>query len=319
MSFVHEASDFPELLRIVAADRGLSPALVEKDYWVTHSLWALHEAGFDVWFKGGTSLSKGFRLIKRFSEDLDLKVEAGKVATLPPVSSWEKESATAKKERRLYFEAFPTALVVPGAVVSLDEASADAKWRGANVLVTYPGLHIADLPGVMSPSVKLEIGSARVTPFVPTDLTSFVHDRLSSQGLLGEFTDNRCKGVRCVHPLVTLLEKLDALHKKCLGDKAPATFVRHFEDAAHIIAAIHELPGMTDYENVRRLAEDMLANGQIKPLPASTAAELLPEANDRWKAIEEAHKAIGPMFWGERISIADACGKIRDWIAKELS
>jgi len=41
--------------------------MVEKDYWVTHTLWAIHEQGFEVWFKGGTSLWKGFGLIDRFS------------------------------------------------------------------------------------------------------------------------------------------------------------------------------------------------------------------------------------------------------------
>lgn len=68
MSFVHDDPDFPDLLRIVAERRGLGVALVEKDYWVTHTLWALHAQGFEVWFKGGTSLSKGFGLIERFSE-----------------------------------------------------------------------------------------------------------------------------------------------------------------------------------------------------------------------------------------------------------
>lgn len=74
MSFVHDDPDFDDLLQIVSGERGLSRGLVEKDYWVTHSLWALHDAGFEVWFKGGTSLSKGFGLIERFSEDLDLKI-----------------------------------------------------------------------------------------------------------------------------------------------------------------------------------------------------------------------------------------------------
>ena len=43
---------------------------------MTHTLWALRAAGFEIWFKGGTSLSKGFALIERFSEDLDLKNRA---------------------------------------------------------------------------------------------------------------------------------------------------------------------------------------------------------------------------------------------------
>ena len=55
MNFVHEDVEFDELLRIVATKRDLSLALVEKDYWVTHVLWAIHAQGFEVWFKGCTS------------------------------------------------------------------------------------------------------------------------------------------------------------------------------------------------------------------------------------------------------------------------
>lgn len=91
MRFVHDDPDFDGLLQIVADNRELDVALVEKDYWVTHTLWALQAQGFDVWFKGGTSLSKGFGLIERFSEDLDLKLEPGTVTTLRSVTNWKSE------------------------------------------------------------------------------------------------------------------------------------------------------------------------------------------------------------------------------------
>jgi len=77
VNFVHQDPEFPDLLRIVAGARRIPVALVEKDYWVTHTLWALHDLGIECWFKGGTSLSKGFGLIQRFSEDLDLKLGGG--------------------------------------------------------------------------------------------------------------------------------------------------------------------------------------------------------------------------------------------------
>jgi hypothetical protein len=54
-------------------DRGLRPAIIEKDYYVTEALRAIADASGDkVIFKGGTSLSKGWNLIQRFSEDIDL-------------------------------------------------------------------------------------------------------------------------------------------------------------------------------------------------------------------------------------------------------
>ena len=76
MSFVHDDRDFPQLLTLVTEETRIAPALVEKDYWVTHCMWALHQTGLDLWFKGGTSLSKGYGIIERFSEDLDLMVQS---------------------------------------------------------------------------------------------------------------------------------------------------------------------------------------------------------------------------------------------------
>jgi hypothetical protein len=50
MNFVHKDPEWPDLLRIVATAVDRSVALVEKDYWVTHTLWALLHQGFEVWF-----------------------------------------------------------------------------------------------------------------------------------------------------------------------------------------------------------------------------------------------------------------------------
>ena len=49
--------------------------LVEKDYWIMHCLWGLQAQGFQFELKGGTSLSKGFGVIHRFSEDIDIRIE----------------------------------------------------------------------------------------------------------------------------------------------------------------------------------------------------------------------------------------------------
>lgn len=179
MSFVHDDVEFDQLLQIVAAKRGIGVALVEKDYWVTHTLWALHAQGFDVWFKGGTSLSKGFGLVERFSEDLDLKLEPGTVTALRPVKNWKSEGTTATAERKSHFEQLASLLRVPAATVRL-RADSDERYRSANFQVDYPGKHQGSLAAVLRPFVLLEIGSARVTPFVPRDMTSFVHEHLEA-------------------------------------------------------------------------------------------------------------------------------------------
>ena len=67
--------DRRELFHNTAAKIGLHDAIVEKDFWVCLTLdYLFHRSPWkkSVTFKGGTSLSKGYHLISRFSEDIDL-------------------------------------------------------------------------------------------------------------------------------------------------------------------------------------------------------------------------------------------------------
>lgn len=314
MNFLHDDPEFDALLQIVAQARSLGVALVEKDYWVTHTLWALQTQGFEVWFKGGTSLSKGFGLIERFSEDLDLKLEH---ASLPVVTNWKSEGTTATAARRKYFEALARLLQVRGASTRPGETNDDT-FRSANLHVDYVGTHQQTLPAAMRHFVLLEVGNARVTPFVERDMSSFVHDQLANTGQLEAYVDNRPRAVRCVHPLVTLLEKLDALMRRLpRHDVAAATFVRHFEDAANIVLAESRLPPLDGYVDVKALAKDLL-KGQIKRLPTVTDEAFTPLDNTRWSDVLQAHRDIAPMFWGPRRSIAACCELIRSWLSTRL-
>ncbi len=59
--YLHNHPQFTDLIRIVAAERGIDPALVEKDYWIMHCLYGLQRLGLTFQLKGGTSLSKAFK------------------------------------------------------------------------------------------------------------------------------------------------------------------------------------------------------------------------------------------------------------------
>ena len=72
--FCHELDDFPELCRVISGERNILPQLVEKDYWIMHCLYRLEKLGFEFEMKGGTSLSKAWGLLERFSEDIDLRI-----------------------------------------------------------------------------------------------------------------------------------------------------------------------------------------------------------------------------------------------------
>ena len=75
-SFLHERRDFKALVETVAESEKINdPGLVEKDYWIMYAVFGLKQLGLTFELKGGTSLSKGFGIIQRFSEDIDIRIE----------------------------------------------------------------------------------------------------------------------------------------------------------------------------------------------------------------------------------------------------
>ena len=71
-------SDKQAYFEVVAHDLDVMPQLIEKDFWVCwllKILFSLPESGNHLTFKGGTSLSKCYNVIKRFSEDVDVSIE----------------------------------------------------------------------------------------------------------------------------------------------------------------------------------------------------------------------------------------------------
>ena len=128
--FLHERRDFDQLLAVVANDRALDPMLVEKDYWIMHSLWGLQAQGFVFELKGGTSLSKGFGVIHRFSEDIDIRIE-------PPADMDVKTGRNQDKpahidSRRAYYDELSKRIRIPGIdSVERDTFFDDEKMRSA--------------------------------------------------------------------------------------------------------------------------------------------------------------------------------------------
>ncbi len=89
-------NDRLELFRNTAEKMGMNDSIVEKDFWVCFILdYLFHRSPWKdaVTFKGGTSLSKAFRLISRFSEDIDLILD-WRVLGYGPNEPWEKRSNT---------------------------------------------------------------------------------------------------------------------------------------------------------------------------------------------------------------------------------
>ena len=128
--FLHLRSDFNELLAIVAEEHGIDPVLVEKDYWIMHCLWGLQALNFRFELKGGTSLSKGFGVIHRFSEDIDIRIEPPETLLVKVGRNHDKPAHI--DSRRNYYDWLSKNITIPG----IDSVERD-KMRSAGIRLRY--------------------------------------------------------------------------------------------------------------------------------------------------------------------------------------
>ena len=311
LPYLHEDSEFEPLIRIVADKRRLSEGIVEKDYWVTHSLWSLQETGLAISFKGGTSLSKGFGLIQRFSEDVDLTIDRGDRSDLPALGSLRSDTVGATEKRQAFFEALTPIIDIPGATETRLLSPADGRWVSVEYQVRYPKSF--ELPESISPFVRLEPGlRSWKPPVVLRNLTSFLHEHVLEVGLLEQYLDNRPANMNCVHPFVTLVDKLESVVKRYAREElVPEEFIRHYEDLARLIASVNEFPPLNS-ETRQEVIANCLRGREIHP---RDPAFVLDDA-DRRSRMQTAHHDIESMFWGDRVPLEDCCERIAKWLTE---
>ena len=88
---------------VAAAKLNIRPQLIEKDFWVCwilKVLFSLQEIGEHLTFKGGTSLSKCYNVIRRFSEDIDVSIERSFLSSTRVIEP-DKEKSNNENKRRL--------------------------------------------------------------------------------------------------------------------------------------------------------------------------------------------------------------------------
>jgi hypothetical protein len=155
--FLHNHLEFPELIRIVAQQKGIDPALVEKDYWIMHCLYGLQQLGLTFELKGGTSLSKGYQIINRFSEDIDIRIE-------PPaerkVATGRNQTSDAQvKSRKDFYDWRAQTIKIDGIErVERDTAFDDRLFRSGGIRLFYKTS--AKALDALKPGVLLEAGWA---------------------------------------------------------------------------------------------------------------------------------------------------------------
>ncbi|MFN0061901.1 MAG: nucleotidyl transferase AbiEii/AbiGii toxin family protein [Myxococcaceae bacterium] len=235
-----------EALGVAAAASGRPTHLLEKDVWVVWALRTMFESEFGAHlvFKGGTSLSKAYRAIARFSEDIDLTYDIRAIApdlvrpdsaeALPPNKSQERKWTKAIRERLTTWVAELALPVVRGGLNQerlAATASVDSE-RSDVMRIQYE--HAAEGSGYVQPVVILEFG-ARSTgePYTPIPIVCDAAQYLPV--LTFPVSTPRIMKVEG-----TFWEKATAIHVYCLGGKLPGSrFSRHWHDLAELERAGH--------------------------------------------------------------------------------
>jgi hypothetical protein len=296
LEFLHDRKDFGDLLSVVADERSLDPTLVEKDYWIMHCLWGLRAQGFNFELKGGTSLSKGFGVIHRFSEDIDIRIEPPKDMDVKIGRNQDKVAHVAS--RRAFYDWLAAEIKIPGIVqVARDEDFDDEKMRSGGIRLSYAA-RTAPLAGVKD-GILLELGFDDTAPNRPVTISSWAWDTASARGI--SVADNRAVDVPCYAPTHTFVEKLQTISTKYrkLGEAQafPANFLRHYYDV-YCLLQLDEVQAFLKNPAYQERKKQRFRTGDELVI-ASNLAFTLTNADERQRFATEYRKTQALYYQGQ--------------------
>ncbi len=305
---------------------GVRAAIVEKDFWV---VWVLDKIFSDnklskiLMFKGGTSLSKVFNLIGRFSEDIDLILDWREVTKEDPQidrgskNRQNKFNKQINKEAALYIknELLPTVskIVSPLCCCEIDVNNQ------YNIKITYPS---AFKDGYLRSEILLEIGP--LASWLPSD--SFEIEPYAAKYFPDIFKRAKCK-VNAIEAKRTFWEKATILHQEAnrkLNKPLPLRYSRHYYDLAVMAKSSVKKEALADI----KLLEQVISFKQ-KFYPATWAKfeeakpgsfKLLPP-NDRINELKKDYKAMEYMIFDKTLTfeeIMEILKSLEDEINKDL-
>ena len=195
--------------------RGLPASVIEKDWWVSLTLRIIFgmELAPHLVFKGGTSLSKGWQLIARFSEDIDLALDRNFLGFEGELSK-NQVKMLRKKSHTYISEVFVKDLNTAFYELGIDEVKiitgpiTSTDQDPLMVEIYYPG--ITEIIAYIEPQVLVEIGSRSLRePWTDRTISSMVGEEYAGK----EFADSMFE-IPCVNPERTFLEKIFLLHEE---------------------------------------------------------------------------------------------------------
>lgn len=227
MNLHHDKEIFAELTEVTGNALSIPLVYVEKDYWMTMALKSLSQSPYveDVVFKGGTSLSKAYRLIDRFSEDIDLAVRSA------------NRNASATKMLLKNVEGIVTQ--------GLSYLKGDERERKGSkfrrTVHQYPRIVDDTDFGQASPELLIEINAfTNPEPFEMRELRTLIAEDLARKGrtdLVARFGLENFS-VRVLSPKRTLVEKMLGVVKDSYSDDPIARLsdrIRHLYDICLVL------------------------------------------------------------------------------------
>lgn len=221
-----DKEQFATLVTLAARNFRITPAFVEKDYWITLILHRLANSDntTNVVFKGGTSLSKGYRLINRFSEDIDIAI----------INENLSGNALRTKIRSIGKE-------ITVDLTEIIEPSITSKGSMFRKSVfEYPSL-IQDISRANTPKrVIVEINAfANPYPYVRKEITSFIAEFLVATNQQETLEQYQLQpfSLNVLDKSRTMIEKLVSLIRFSFSEnpqQAIASKIRHFYDLFYL-------------------------------------------------------------------------------------
>lgn len=247
LKYLHEHPQFADLLAIVANEESIDPpSLIEKDYWIMHCLFGLQANNLKFQMKGGTSLSKGFGLINRFSEDIDIQIEPP--SNIKVYTGRNQDKSQHIQSRLDFYDWLAENIKIDGINAERDRDFDDEKARSGGIRLFYTTTQ--DYPKDLKEGILLEVGFDDVRPNVEKNISSWAYDYACEKV---EIKDNRAKAVACYHPGYTLVEKLQTVSTKYRKQQEaggfPENFMRHYYDIFCLLKdkSIQEFISSPDY------------------------------------------------------------------------
>ena len=316
-----DPADLSTFIRETAPKTGLLLPIIEKDYWVVWLLELLFSGLYadQLTFKGGTSLSKAYKVIDRFSEDVDLTIDRGLIDLDPEKSLEMPDLGRAQRTKRnKAFDSSVTEFIRDEFAPWLDAAIQNQlasrgggtapqlhfdKKDPLNLFFEYPRQPDAPEDIYIKPFVRLELGArGDRAPQTKQTVKSYIEEAFPEA-----FPGKAPIPLNVLAIERTLLEKATILHSVCCrpDEKPPRDrFSRHYYDIHHLAQDADMIArAIADTDLLEAIVENkrvyFFESWDWYPTAKRGTFRLVP-SEQRQKELAEDYLAMQSMIFGDK-------------------